>query len=456
VPDAEFLVLGAGITGLAAAAQLGGRAIVLEQEPRPGGLVRTECFGGYWFDRVLHLLHFQDVAVRERVEPLLDDVLAPCPPDAWVETAAGTARFPLQFNLSTLEPEARRRALDGLVRAADSPPPASGTAPPGYDEYLLQSFGEGLCELFYHPYNRKLWRRPLASLVPVGQTWNLERPSLEEARLGATVGAAVRPGYNASGFYPRPPAGAPQRGMEVLTRALAERVPHLHLETRVEGIDPARRTVTARRGGELVTYRYGEACLCTLPLPHAIRMCEGAPAALRATAAALLHNGVLSVAFCVRGPRPASPGQWRYYADESLCFTRLVFMTEFDALMAPEEGWGVLAEIPFRSEAPPPADDEVVRLARRDLARSGVLPPDSVIVDARVMRASPAYVVFTRGAEAAAGRCREHLAAGGIAALGRYGRWEYSSMAQGMAQGFRWADAVSSGVSWSSAVEARA
>ncbi|HET7231788.1 MAG TPA: FAD-dependent oxidoreductase [Longimicrobium sp.] len=447
IEASEFLVLGAGVAGLAAAAELGPRARVLERDGRPGGLVRTECFGGYWFDRVLHLLHFQDAGLRAFCQELLGGVLAPCPPEAWVETQAGTARFPLQFHLAGLEPETRRRCLQGVLAAAAAPEPGTDHRP-AYDEYLARSFGEPLCELFYHPYNRKQWKRPLGELVPGGQTWNLQRPSADDALCGARGIVNPSRSYNADGFYPRPPRDAPVRGMEVLARALAARAADLRLGCAVVEVDPGRQTVFAVEKGERVAYRYERACLCTLPLPHAIAASADAPDDLRRAAAGLQHNAVLSAAFCVRGPRPEGTGLWRYYADESLCFTRLIFMTEFDPLNAPPDGWGLLAEIPVRPGEPRPPDTEILATARRDAGRAGVLGPDAEVIDARLMVADPAYVVFTRGSEETAAACRAHLARGRIAALGRYGRWEYSSMAQALGQGLRWARTVSAGDPW--------
>ncbi|HEX8831041.1 MAG TPA: NAD(P)-binding protein, partial [Longimicrobium sp.] len=83
----EFLVLGGGVAGLAAGVELGERAIVLERESRPGGLVVSDEFEGYWFDRVLHLLHFPDEALQRRIQEIVGDDLAPCPPVAWIECA---------------------------------------------------------------------------------------------------------------------------------------------------------------------------------------------------------------------------------------------------------------------------------------------------------------------------------------------------------------------------------
>src|SRR5688572_17267558 len=94
----DVVILGAGLTGLSAASILGDHAVVLERNERPGGLVRTDCFNGYWFDHVIHILHFQNKETEAKIKDLLGDCLAPCPPEAWVETAFGTTRFPFQMH----------------------------------------------------------------------------------------------------------------------------------------------------------------------------------------------------------------------------------------------------------------------------------------------------------------------------------------------------------------------
>ena len=107
---APFLIAGAGLAGLSSGIALGHQAIVLESESRAGGLVRSECFDGFWFDRVIHLLHVQGQATEDLLLGLPDNHLRPCPPAAWVETSAGTARFPLQHHLGSLQPSASSRS----------------------------------------------------------------------------------------------------------------------------------------------------------------------------------------------------------------------------------------------------------------------------------------------------------------------------------------------------------
>jgi hypothetical protein len=151
---------------------------------------------------------------------------------------------------------------------------------------------------------------------------------------------------------------------------------------------------------------------------------------------------VWSVAVSVRGPRPAGRGHWRYYADESVCFTRLIYMHEFDPLMAPPDGWGLLVEVTDPAEAPVPEARELIGRVRAGLSKVGALPEGCEVVDVRVILVDPAYVVFTRDNRRIVEEAHGFLRRYGVESLGRYGRWEYSSMGQVMRDGFAWAEGL--------------
>jgi protoporphyrinogen oxidase len=420
--EADVVVIGGGIAGLTVGAMLGSRAVVLEAAARPGGLVRTDNVHGWWFDRVLHLMHFADPPTEALVRSLpMGETLAACPPEAYVQTPAGLVRYPFQLHLAGLEAPVRDRCLRDFVAATRiaGPPPAN------YREQLLSTFGRGMCEAFYLPYNRKMWRRPLEDLATSGFQWNLTRPDVDQVVAGAGGADGAAQAYNRNGWYPRPPAGAPYRGMELMSRGLAERVADLRPRHQVTAIDPAARVVSC--AGRL--FRYRVACVSTAPLPATVAMCTGAPAGLRSACDALPRNRVRSVALCVVGPRPAGFGLWRYYVDESLPFTRLVLMTGFDPLLAPSHGWGLLAEVTERAEDRPRPTADLTAEVVRGVRRLGLLD-GSTVVDSRVFDNDPAYVVFTPSSIETTVRACAYLRSCGILPLGRYGRWEYSSMAQ--------------------------
>lgn len=444
VEASDVVILGAGFTGLSAAWQLGDRAITIEREARPGGIVRTERVGDCWIDHVVHLLYFQDPETEQRIRGLLGDTLVPCPPRAWVDTGRGVARFPLQLHLGDLDAETCIRCCREIAWLTCAP---TAAGPANFEERLLGSFGATLCERFLLPYNRKMWKRPLHELAPSGFTWNIARPDLDRVLRGAITPEWESGSYNAAGWYPRPPSGAPVRGMEVVTTALAEKAADLRVGHTVHEVDLQRRQVTLarRRAGGRVSMSklaYRDRLLSTIPLPSLMALCVQAPDDLRTACADLQRNRVLSVALAIEGDRPKAPGHWRYYGDESLVFTRLIFMHEFDPLCAPPDGWGLLAEVTGRAEDPLPSEDALVRRVVADAKRAGVIEDRHAIVGQRVITIDPAYVVFRPGTEAVVERARTFLASYGVASLGRYGGWEYSSMSSCLQAGFDWARAL--------------
>jgi protoporphyrinogen oxidase len=438
----DVVIVGSGVTGLAAAWVLADRATVLERDARPGGLVRTERFGDYWFDRVLHLLYFQDPDTERHVRSLMGDTLAPCPPVAWCETSRGITRFPFQMNLRGLDLEARLGCIRDLAEASFR----AASMPASFEEHLRSTFGRSMCEIFLFPYNRKMWKRDLSELAPSGFTWNITHPSFEEVLRGAFERDVEFKAYNSSGWYPRPPENAPRRGMECLSAALASQAHDLRCGCDVVAIHPERREVSYRRSRRIERIEYGEALLSTLPLPTLLDLSEGAPAQVRSSGARLTSNRVLSIAISVRGPRPLDPGHWRYYADESLIFTRLIFLHEFDPALAPEDGWPLLVEVTEPSEQPLADTDALVARVKVDLERAGALPEGSTILDTRVIAIDPAYVVFGLEDRPRVEAAHQYLASHGITSLGRYGKWEYSSMSSCIRDGRAWAtELVSTG-----------
>jgi protoporphyrinogen oxidase len=327
------------------------------------------------------------------------------------------------------------RCAEGFVRAALIP---ADEPPANYEEMLRQSFGEGMCETFFLPYNRKMWKRPLVELAPSGFHWNIARPSVSEVLGGLAEPEESTATYNSAAWYPRPPPGAPTRGMECLTQALAARAYDVRLGHDVESINLAARVVTARHRGQEVRFRF-RSCCSTLPLPRLVELCTDVPTELKRLTASLVSNRVLSVALNVRGPRPAGRRHWHYFSDESLIFTRLVHLDLFDPDLAPVFGWPMLAEVTQRAEDERPDEAKLVGRVVDDIVRAGQLPDGCRVADANVIPVEPAYVVFSRRSEPIVAEALLFFRTKGIEPLGRYGRWEYSSMGQVVRDSLTWA-----------------
>src|SRR5262249_39615166 len=159
-----------------------------------------------------------------------------------------------------LDPESRDRCVRDLIEISKLHGTRRAT---NFEEHLLGTFGQGMCDIFLFPYNRKMWKRPLSSLAPSGFTWNITPPKLDGVLRGANESRPTFQAYNSAGWYPRPRAGAPIRGMELLAASLATQARDLRTHCSVESISLGRREVVVRHGGRLERLRYGDALLST-------------------------------------------------------------------------------------------------------------------------------------------------------------------------------------------------
>ena len=429
------MILGGGLAGLSAGSVLGDHAVVLEQTERPGGVVKTERFGDYWFDHVLHLLYFPDEDTKDRVFDLIGEHLQPCSPVSFVETKAGSARFPFQYHLEGLDLDTKVACLMDMAKLAYDPCKLKAG---NFKQLLLNTFGPTMCEIFFFPYNRKMWKRRLSGLCASGFTWNIASGDLEKALRGVLAPEDWLGSYNQHAWYPRPPANAPVRGMEWLPQQLATKVSDLRLLHTVTEIDVEKQTVTALHNGRPVQFHYRHQLGSTIPLPMTLRMCRQAPDHLRNAERRLKRNRVVTVALSIRGPRPEDPVLWRYYADESLCFTRLIDKTKFDPANAPPNGWCLMAEIVEPAEEPLLPEKEIFHRVREGLRQVDALPVGCEIVDENLIVVDPAYVVFSLKDQDYMNEARDWLEDHGVMPLGRYGRWSYTSMGQTLHHGFKW------------------
>ncbi len=433
----NYLILGAGVTGLAAGNVLKTEAVILESEDRPGGLVRSQCFDdGYWFDNVLHLLHFNDEVVMEKIKEIMGDLLSPCAPDAWIVTPSGTLKYPFQFNLGALKEQDRDDCLNDYAKAFYSNP---DTSPTNYRNYLEATFGESMCRLFYFPYNEKLYKYPLEEISCEKLIWNLHRPSFRDVLKGGFAPNLISKTYNSNAFYPRPPIGAKVRGMEQLSIALADNIEKIELNCKIYKIDPILKKVYAKKNGCEVIYTYQNGCLSTLPLPFLIDICTNAPKSLKRDVQRLQYTNVVSVGLSIKGRRPKGTGLWRYYTDPDLTFTRLIFMTEFDPLNAPEEGWSLLAEVTLNKSEKEDNYKYIEQKVVDGLKKINLLNESCTVKGIHSWISKPAYVIFTKETEEIINKCSNYLNQNNITSLGRYGSWEYSSMFKNIKDGFDWA-----------------
>ena len=130
---------------------------IVEAAPATGGLAASMVDdAGFIWDKGGHVI-FSHYAYFSR---LLDELIPPegwnqLEREAWVWMRQRFIPYPFQQNLHRLPEDEQVACVDGLVandRARHTHP-----KPAHFKEWLLQSFGLGLCNTFMFPYNFKVW-----------------------------------------------------------------------------------------------------------------------------------------------------------------------------------------------------------------------------------------------------------------------------------------------------------
>lgn len=418
-----LLVLGGGLAGLSAAhASKTERTVLLEQGARPGGHAVTHRQDGHIFDLTGHWLHLRDPQSLEWIRAL--DPLVQWEPIARKAELYCDGRhmpYPFQSNLHALSKTKRERCVDSLP--SQVPEPSNAT---DFDAFIVERFGAGMAELFFRPYNQKLWGCALTELRPDCMSRFLPQPSLPAIRQGALGPPQVAQGYNSSFYYPK--AG----GIDHLARALSSRIEasaerRIALEHKVCAIDLQRREVRAQTPQGDTRWSYDH-LISTMPLPELLSCITALPEAIQEAAKKLKWSSWRYLDLGLRAPGPRDC-HWMYVPDPDIAFFRVGCSSHACPAMAPPGEASLCVELSDR--------EGTLQLAsiEKDLMRVGMLgsPKDIKFVHER--RIEYAYVHFDHAYPKVRQEILGWLRAQGVQSIGRYGAWDYGSMEDSLKAG---------------------
>ena len=409
----EYLVIGAGVSGLSFACWIREEAarrgqpppevLVLEAEAEPGGYCRTVLQDGFVWDYSGHFFHFR----RPEIEAWLRARM----PEADVRTVTKRALvrhrgrdvdFPFQKNIHQLE---REDFIDCLVSLYFKDEGRDPAAPPrSFKDMLLGRLGRGICERFLFPYNEKLYACDLDALDPdaMGRFF----PHAEVADIIRNMQRADNASYNATFTYPR-------GGAFEYVRALLRDLPpgQIACGEPVTAIDRAARVATtpARR----IRYRH---LVSSAPFPRLLALAGVAhdPAAFSWNKVAVFNLG-----FDRKGRGDV---HWIYFPDRSLSFYRVGFYDNIHG------GDRMSLYVEIGAAAGDPLDMDALRgRVLEDLAREKVIDGHR-LVSWHQLVLDPAYVHITGRSQEEHRRLSAALATGGVHPVGRYGGWTYCSI----------------------------
>jgi protoporphyrinogen oxidase len=423
-----ILIVGAGLAGLSTAYHLGDRPYcVAEKEKEAGGLCRSYQKDGFTFDLTGHLLHFRQAEIKALVERLLAGRLDKHARRSFIYSHRTYTEYPFQVNTYGLPPAVVRECLLGFIATLTTP----AATPPedrSFKAWILENLGEGMAKHFMVPFNEKLWQVPLDELTSDWVSWLVPKPDLKDVVNGALGIKDKAFGYNPSFLYPS------RGGISVLPEAFLPGVREIVYGSELAEVETGRRRATFQ-DGRVIEY---ETLVSTIPVPELVRRCTDLPPAIREAAAGLRCVSVYNINLGVARER-VSDKHWIYFPEKEFPFYRAGFPMNFSPALGPPGCSSLYVEIAHQpTNVLPPT--VLLQQVRAGMELAGIFRPDDDIVAADVRDIRYAYVLFDKHRARALPAILEELERRGIHSIGRYGRWEHTSMEDAMAQGKKMAE----------------
>jgi protoporphyrinogen oxidase len=423
----RLLIVGGGISGISAGAEAQKKNIpylLLEKSPALGGLTRSIYADDYIFDytgHFLHLAHYKDPA---EIGPGFDLT-------QWKTISRNSKCYyqnqlidaPFQYNVDQLPERIRAKLLFSYLNRNKI-----SKSIHSFQEYLLGHFGKGIADAFLIPYNEKILATNLDRISKDAVTRFFPPPNekliLRKRKRAEPENAGL---YNSSFWYPT------GNGIQLLVDSLSKqlRPDSVMLNTGLQRIDLKNKTVHTTSG---ITIRYEE-LISSIPLPILIKASE-----LRSKYASYLKSDITAatvlsfhIGIKMDLPEKFKGLHWIYFSEKKYPFYRVGFYSNFNEAMCPPGSYSIYVEVGVSKQQ---GNDlgKIQSEVIRSLHKIGVIDKEKIdILIANFMK--DGYVHYTHKRESLVRQLSDELKKNQIHLIGRYGKWQYSSMEDSILEG---------------------
>jgi protoporphyrinogen oxidase len=448
----DVLIIGAGPAGLTAGyllAKAGKSVRVIERDPvYVGGISRTVRYKDFHFDIGGHRFFSKSREVVDLWNEILPDDFIERPRLSRIYYNRKYFAYPLKAfeALTNLGLFTSAVCMASYAMAKVTPIEPART----FHQWVRNQFGEKLFSIFFKTYTEKVWGM---SCDDISADWAAQR--IKGLSLGAAVSDAL---IRSFGLKKKPAATLgeqggvktllesfryPRRGPGMMWETARDRILGLGGEVamdralvslsfdRAEGVWTVE-TRSAEGRTETYTARH---VISSAPITELATALEPRPASFSA-AMSLKYRDFITVALIA--PTSAAkdfPDNWIYIHDPSVKVGRIQNFLSWSPEMAPK-GFACLGLEYFCFEGDglwTSRDEDLIALAKAEIGRIGLIPPEAV-VDAAVVRQAKAYPVYDDAYQMHVDRVRDELEAlyPTLHLVGRNGMHKYNNQDHAM------------------------
>jgi protoporphyrinogen oxidase len=449
----RVVILGAGPAGISAAwrlTKLGYPVTVLERDEAVGGMGRTIKVGKYSVDFGPHTFHIRETpeskAILKTITPFFGKDPLTLVRGTRVLLRGKEYVYPLEMLqvLFGVSPLLSARILFDYAIATIKSAFAPAKKEDSFEEWGVRNLGRTLYDLCFGIYSERVWGLP-TSQISSKQAQRVAKLNLKNIIL-RTLGIKADPNtYFTKYFYPRAGISQLYEGMAAEVQAAGNKVLLNSPVVRVEREDDQVRRVLYKTPDGVEQSIACDIVLSTLPLPTLVNMTSPPlPQAVIDQAARLRYRSLKLIYIALKRPQ-LTDYHWIYLLDEQFRVNRMSEQKNVSPDMVPKDRTILCIELSlWKDEAMWTwSDEEIYKLALRDLMKMGYGVTESEVEDYHVTDIPTAYPVYELNFE-------DHLIPvlegvhemRNVMTLGRHGLFLNNSMDDNVGLGFQVADHI--------------
>jgi len=230
----KYAIVGAGMSGLAMANILqdaGNEVVVYESDSRPGGMIKCDIVEGSLFHRTGgHVFNTKRQDVMDWFWKHFDreKEFSKALRNSVVNFRGGYTAYPIENHAYTFDEQTQKAFIKDLLKIASKSQDVSEFN--NFEDFLKNRFGETLYNLYFQPYNYKVWRRDLSKVPLAWLEGKLPMPTVEEMIYNNMNHVEERQFVHSSFYYPN------KGGSQFLADRLSEGL-DIRLNQKIEKIE---------------------------------------------------------------------------------------------------------------------------------------------------------------------------------------------------------------------------